>query len=138
VTGDSRAATTETPAAIPRWSCTGFEDRRTPLYPLCPDGRVVRTFDFPSCWDGRRIDSPDHRSHVVFPLANGVCPDGTFAIPQLHLEISYSVPAGRSFAIDTFPEQGRSPRTDHADFVNVMTGRLMNRVAACINSDRRC
>jgi hypothetical protein len=138
VTGDSRAATTTTPAGVPQWSCAGDEARHTPLYPLCPDRHVVRTFEFPSCWDGRRLDSADHRSHVVFPAANGACPADTFAIPQLRLRVTYVVPPGRSFAIDTFPEQRRSPRTDHADFINVMPESLMEDVTGCINEGRRC
>jgi len=139
VTGDSRAATSDVPAATPRWSCSGDEDRHTARYPLCPDDELaVRTFDFPSCWDGRRLDSPDHRSHVVFPSANGVCPDGTFAVPQLRLQVAYDVPPGRSFAIDSMPEQARSPRTDHADFVNVMPEALMAEVVACLNEGQAC
>ena len=73
--GDARAATSAYPAALAHWSCTGYPDRPTPLYPLCPPGhRVVRTFDFRSCWDGRRTDSPNHRDHVVFPASDGTCP----------------------------------------------------------------
>jgi len=33
---------------------------------------------FPSCWDGKNLDSPDHRSHVAYPAIGdyngGVCP----------------------------------------------------------------
>jgi hypothetical protein len=138
-TGDAHAATQRPPLATARWTCSGHRTRYTPRYPLCPDGeQVVRTFDFPNCWDGRRRDSPDHHSHVVFGAANGVCPRGTFAIPQLHVEVAYAVPSGRSFAVDTFPEERHSARTDHADFVAVMSDALMTRVVTCINGGRHC
>lgn len=136
-TGNANAATA--PPGTAQWSCTGSPDRRTPLYPLCPAGQhVLRIFDFPSCWDGRRTDSPNHRAHAVFPAPNGVCPRDTFPIPQLHLEVAYPVPPGRSFAIDAFPDQRRHPTTDHAHFINVMPDPLMSRVVACLNGGRRC
>ncbi|EED20675.1 WSC domain protein, putative [Talaromyces stipitatus ATCC 10500] len=44
----------------------------------CPDGLRAQVF-FPSCWDGKNLDSPDHKSHVSYPISgaynNGVCPD---------------------------------------------------------------
>jgi hypothetical protein len=98
----------------------------------------VRTFDFPSCWDGRRIDSPDQRAHVVFPAPNGVCPPDTFSIPQLRLQVAYSVSPGASFAVDALPEQRHSPLTDHADFINLMPERLMALAVDCINHGRHC
>jgi hypothetical protein len=48
------------------------------------------------------------------------------------------VAPGHSFAIDAFPDQRRSPVTDHAQFVNVMPDALMARVVACVYSGRRC
>jgi hypothetical protein len=137
ITGNASAATA--PPGTAQWGCTGTLDRRTPLYPLCPAGQhVVRIFDFPGCWDGRRTDSPTHRAHAVFPAPNGACPRDTFPIPQLRLEVAYPVPPGRSYAIDAFPDQRRHPTTDHAHFLNAMPDPLMTRVVRCINSGRRC
>jgi Domain of unknown function (DUF1996) len=139
-TGDARAVTRGAAAAgRPQWTCSGATDRRTTRYPHCPDGqRLLRIFDFPSCWDGRRTDSPNHRSHIVFAAGNGACPRGFFPVPQLHMEIAYERPPEGRFAIDSFPEERRSPLTDHADFVNVMSDELMARVVDCVNSGRSC
>jgi hypothetical protein len=137
--GDARAATSANPVALAHWSCTGHPDRATPLYPLCPPGeRVARTFDFPSCWDGRRTDSSNHRDHVVFPAADGTCPHNTFQIPKLRLTVTYALPPGQRYLIDTLPGQRHSPLTDHADFINVMPERLMARAVDCINAGRDC
>ncbi|MFD7657513.1 DUF1996 domain-containing protein [Actinosynnema sp. NPDC059797] len=137
ITGDPAATTTGRGTA--RWSCTGFEDRWTDRYPGCaPGSRVLRTFVFPSCWDGRNTDSPSHRAHVEFPAANGVCRQGTFPVPGLRLRVAYDVPPGRPFAVDSFPEQHRDPSTDHAMFVNVMPDALMDEVVACLNAGRSC
>ena len=43
------------------------------------------------------------------------------------------MPAGDSYAVDSFPEQLRKASTDHNDFENVMPDRLMRMVAAMIN-----
>lgn len=43
----------------------------------CPDGLRAQVF-FPSCWDGVNNDSPDHKSHMAYPIGaynNGKCPD---------------------------------------------------------------
>ncbi|MCT9928880.1 DUF1996 domain-containing protein [Planotetraspora sp. A-T 1434] len=139
ITGDAKAATNGGANARAQWSCTGFTNRVTAKYPLCPRGSLVlRILDFPSCWDGQNTDSANHRTHVLFPGANGACPAGTRAIPQLRMTLAYSVARGPSFAVDSFPEQRHNPVTDHADFENVMPDRLMTSVVNCINRGRRC
>ncbi|MEV4171815.1 DUF1996 domain-containing protein [Nonomuraea sp. NPDC049709] len=140
IMGDAKAATNGGANARAAWSCTGFQNRITPdKYPLCPRGsQVLRILDFPSCWDGQNTDSANHRTHVVFPDQSGACPQGTRAIPQLRMTLTYSVPQGPSYALDAFPEQKHNPVTDHADFANVMPDRLMQFVVSCINRGRRC
>jgi hypothetical protein len=139
ITGDAKAHVNGTANARAQWTCTGFTDRTTTKYPLCPRGsQVQRILDFPSCWDGTNTDSANHRSHIVFPGANGRCPRRTTAVPQLRITLTFSVPGGRNFALDSFPEQLHDPLTDHADFVNVMSANLMGFAAGCINSGRRC
>ncbi|CAL1698952.1 unnamed protein product [Somion occarium] len=42
----------------------------------CPNGMRAQVF-FPSCWDGKNLDSPDHKSHMSYPVENynnGRCP----------------------------------------------------------------
>ncbi|MFF5113265.1 DUF1996 domain-containing protein [Streptosporangium sp. NPDC000509] len=139
LTGDAKAATNGGANALAKWTCTGFTNRITTKYPLCPRGSLlVRILDFPSCWDGQNNDSANHRTHVVFPDANGACPSGTRAIPQLRMSLFYATPRTASFALDAFPEQRHNPVTDHADFANVMPDRLMRFAVDCINRNRRC
>ncbi|MFF8605031.1 DUF1996 domain-containing protein [Streptomyces sp. NPDC015346] len=141
ITGDAKAFTNGDANANASWSCTGFEDRQLKdKYPICPEGsKVVRTFRFQSCWDGRNTDSANHRTHVAFAdPASGRCGDGFRAIPQLVQRIVYDVPPGPGFAVDSFPEQLHKPVTDHGDFINVFDQRLMKRLVSCINEGRRC
>ncbi|MET9252942.1 DUF1996 domain-containing protein [Streptomyces sp. NPDC003717] len=148
ITGDAKAFTNGVANANSSFSCTGFEDRQvTDKYVLCPRGsKVVRTANFQSCWDGRNIDSANHRDHVAFVQPDGSCPNGFQAIPQLQIRLVYAVPApkvagGRvraPYAVDGFPEQLHKPVTDHNDFINVMDEDLMNRVVECVNGGEDC
>ncbi|MFF5025223.1 DUF1996 domain-containing protein [Streptomyces collinus] len=149
ITGDAKAFVNGPANANASWSCTGYENRQLKdKYPLCPPGSdVVRSFHFQSCWDGRKIDSANHRTHVAFATPDGACPDGFKAIPQLVQRIVYDVAApslndgGRTvplFAVDSFPEQLHKPVTDHGDFINVFDEGLMRQMVDCINSGRTC
>lgn len=51
----------------------------TPGFPKinCPNGLRSQVF-FPSCWDGKNLDSADHKSHMSYPIGaynDGKCPD---------------------------------------------------------------
>jgi len=139
IMGDAKAKTNGSKNANAQWTCTGFENRTTDKYPLCPAGsRLVRILEFPSCWDGENLDSKDHRSHVVYPDDNGRC-DGDFeAIPRLRVTLTFDRPSGRDFALDTFPDQQHDPRTDHSDFMNIASDAVLKLAADCINSGRQC
>jgi hypothetical protein len=141
VTGDAKAVTKGADArARAAWSCSGTPGRSSSThYPLCRPGELVqRVGEFPSCWNGADTDSADHRTHVTFPDRTGACPTGTVPIPRLRITLSYDVPPGRSFAVDSFPDQQRKAVTDHFDFANLMPGSLMSQVVDCVNTGRSC
>ncbi|KXX80609.1 hypothetical protein MMYC01_202676 [Madurella mycetomatis] len=51
----------------------------------CAAGIMV-TVRFPTCWDGRNVDSPDHKSHVAYPV-NRNCPSThPVRIPEVFYE----------------------------------------------------
>jgi len=59
----------------------------------CPGG-IRTTIIFPSCWDGKNVDSPDHKSHVAYApgsaLAGDKCPSThPVRIPQVMYEIMF-------------------------------------------------
>jgi uncharacterized protein DUF1996 len=144
LTGDAKPTSRGPANARATWTCSGFADRLSTKYPICPAGRqVMRIEDFPGCWDGKNIDSANHRSQVAFAdPTSGACPAGFVAIPQLRISISYDIPqdvqAKGQFALDSFPEENHNPFSDHNDFINVNSDRQMRAIAACINAGRRC
>jgi Domain of unknown function (DUF1996) len=137
-TGNAKAVTSNLKFARSQWGCAGFTNRWTPKYPLCPNGAVQRVFEYPSCWNGKDLQSNDLRSHVAFPGTDGACPAGTRAIPKLVITVTQFVPPGRSFATDAFPGEHHSPFTSHASFANVMSDDLMALIVDCINDGRQC
>lgn len=121
------------------WTCSSTPQRRTTAYPRCPAGdQVQRMFDFPSCWDGRRVDSDSHRAHLLFPSQDGSCPRSTFPLPRLRLTLAYDIPPAAGFRIDAFEGQRNSSLTDHAFFVNLMPEPLIAKVVDCLNSGQTC
>lgn len=139
ITGDAKAETNGDENVVSKWTCSGFTDRTTEKYPICPSGSdLVRILDFPSCWDGENLRSNAENEAVVFPEADGRCADGRVAVPQLRMTLTYDQPAGREFALDTFPEQQHSPRTDHGNYQSLLTGEQARTAATCINTGRAC
>ena len=137
--GDAYAVTNGGARAAAVWSCSGSPERRSLRYVVCPRGeQVLRVFDFPSCWDGRRVDSDDHRQQLVFPRPGGGCPISTFAVPRLRIVVAYDLAPDTRYRIDSFDAQRHSPLTDHAFFVNLMPDALMNEVVRCLNARRGC
>lgn len=62
----------------------------------CPQGvRLGGVTATPQCWNGRDLDSPDHRSHLAYKYYNSqgqfVCPEGyNVEIPQFSIAAWYS------------------------------------------------
>ncbi|GAA2513074.1 hypothetical protein Ahu01nite_060890 [Winogradskya humida] len=144
LTGDAKPTSRGPANARATWTCSGFTDRLSDKYPICPRGQQVqRVQDFPGCWDGTNIDSTNHRDHVAFAdTTTGACKKGFVAIPQLRITLSYKIPqdvqvAGQ-YALDSFPEEDHNPFSDHNDFINVNGTRQMQRIAACINKNKTC
>ncbi len=63
------------------YACLNYNGPATPEtngFPTikCSSGLRAQVF-FPSCWDGKNLDSPDHKSHLSYPVNNhayGSCP----------------------------------------------------------------
>jgi hypothetical protein len=144
LTGDAKPTSRGPANARATWTCSGFTDRLSDKYPICPAGsQVQRVHDFPGCWDGKNIDSDNHRKHVAFAdKATGACPEGFRAIPQLRITVSYDIPQDvqikGQYALDSFPEENHNPFSDHNDFINVNSAQTMQRIATCINKGRNC
>ncbi len=76
---------------------------------------------FPQCWDGSNLDSPDHKSHMSYPV-NGACPfTHPKAIPEISYQVIYPVPAANAtttwrLASDKYDESLPGGRSAHGDY----------------------
>jgi hypothetical protein len=143
LSGDAKPSINGTKNTRAAWTCTGFENRLTDKYPICPEGsKVERIHDFPSCWDGKNTDSANHRTHIVFPDQAGRCAAGFTAVPQLRITLVYDIPhdiqVKKQYKVDSFPSEKHNPLSDHDDFANVMSQSIMNQLVNCINRNKTC
>ncbi|KAF4633990.1 hypothetical protein G7Y89_g4122 [Cudoniella acicularis] len=73
--------------------CTG-DDTYTLPTKMCGGG-IRATITFPTCWDGKNVDSPDHKSHVAYPSSGtfestGPCPSThPVRLPQVMYEVMW-------------------------------------------------
>ncbi|KIK58110.1 hypothetical protein GYMLUDRAFT_246478 [Collybiopsis luxurians FD-317 M1] len=69
----------------------GVSTKYNELPPVsCPSG-IRAQINFPMCWDGKNLDSADHKSHVAFPSGgpdSGTCDDPNFPVtlPRIFIE----------------------------------------------------
>ncbi|KAK4442295.1 hypothetical protein QBC34DRAFT_455177 [Podospora aff. communis PSN243] len=90
------------------------DSRDTSEFPLkmCPGG-IRATIIFPSCWDGKNLDSPDHTSHMAYStggfgaLAGANCPAShPIRVPQVMFEVMLDT---RPFNKPEYFEGGKQP-----------------------------
>src|SRR4051812_41896557 len=84
VAGDPKATTAD--QALGLWTCidsTGT-GAHSPTIPACAAGNTLwASVEFPQCWDGVHLDSPDHRSHMSGPVQLQKAP-WTWSCPSTH------------------------------------------------------
>ena len=101
------------PKGIVAWSCGAVGGTpRFATVPRCSEESMLQLqATFPNCWDGRRLDSPDHKQHLRY-ASRGRCPAShPVAMPTIVLIVLYPpVPAGAQVASGKFAA--------HADFMN--------------------
>jgi len=135
VAGDSKAKAAQ-PMRVTRWKCsgeTGVAPSSAP--PTCPEGsQLVLNVRFPDCWNGRQLDSTDHKSHLAY-ADRGACPSShPRKLPVVSLNLRYPTRGGGSIRLAS-----GSAYTAHADFFNAWDQRELERlVRECLNADVHC
>ena len=113
IAGDANAQRPQSTERV-YWTCVSTPDRRWATIPNCASTRrgLQLIVNFPDCWDGKRLDSFNHLSHMEYS-SGGECPaSNPVAVPALALEITYPVTGG-SKAMTSAGRFGM-----HADFFN--------------------
>ena len=97
--------------------------------------RLNLRYQAPSCWNGLHLDSPDHKSHMSYPV-NGVCPAShPVAVPMIEFKMAWPVSGDLSQARFS---SGRG-FSFHYDVYNVWDpATLAALVRHCINGGLQC
>ena len=96
VAGTSSATTAST-SGVGRYSCVGGTlgvGWQNSIPTTCyQDNQLIMEVNFPQCWDGVNLDSPDHKSHMSYPTGTG-CPSAyPIALPAISYEVYYDLAA---------------------------------------------
>lgn len=103
------------------WSCRNTANTASKSIPNCPVGdQLSMNVVFPQCWDGVNLDSPDHKSHMAYPVNHNGCPSThPVALPEVSFIVLYPVVRDKQYAAhrlasDTYT--GLAGYSAHADY----------------------
>ncbi|HST26659.1 MAG TPA: DUF1996 domain-containing protein [Gaiellaceae bacterium] len=137
IAGDSKATSPQS-LQITYWNCGvlgGVKPSTTP--PACPSGKgqgLRLHVNFPSCWDGKNLDSADHKSHMAYPTGRACPADHPVAVPAISLIYRYPISGDHDFALSS-----GGVYSAHADFFNAWNeNALTHLVNFCLNGLRHC
>jgi Domain of unknown function (DUF1996) len=106
------------------WSCeragTGEQYNKMRSIPACADGdTVLLGIEFPNCWDGVNLDSPDHKSHMFY--GRGACPAShPKAIPDIAFNVRWPAKGAARWRLSSDNYEWTKPGgySVHADWFN--------------------
>ena len=136
------------------WNCytpDGKEYTYKNIPELCPAGStVVAGINFPFCWDGVNLDSPDHKSHMSFPVWNNdkrvvECPTShPVELPMITEQVKYLVKetgetARWRLSSDNYGTEKLGGFSLHADWFNGWDAKVQDIwVKNCLIANRDC
>lgn len=119
------------------FSCTGSggpEISRHTSFPACAPGQLfIMGIDFPQCWDGVNLDSPNHQSHMAYGAGwpDKGCPSShPVPLAQITQNFRYRVPAGgmSTWRLSSDMYNGPAGYSAHADWMNGWDTAVFQRV----------
>jgi hypothetical protein len=120
--------------------------------PTCASGGLISMqVDFPNCWDGKNLDSPNHKDHMAYAadsyVTNNTCPaTHPVRLPQVSIIVYYDVTdttRGTSWwrlASDNYdPSTAYAGYSSHADFMMGWDETFHKGIVDnCINKQKDC
>jgi len=61
---------------------------------------ITLRINYPNCWDGAHLDSPDHMSHMTYAKGN-TCPSTHIKVPQLITFTTYDISGGAGLSLSS-------------------------------------
>jgi hypothetical protein len=143
IAGDAKM---DRPGGMHIMNCNGNYDQfEGNAIPACPTGAEVwQAIDFPQCWDGVNLDSPDHKSHMAFPVRNACPASHPVALPAISFIIIYPVTASDApsrwrLSSDNYSTSLPGGYSFHADWFNGWRPDIKDQFTRnCINPSADC
>jgi hypothetical protein len=111
-------------------------------WPIC-DPKSYATLhymlQFPDCWDGKHLDSPNHKDHLAYGTDSGCPADHPVRIPALTFDITYGVKGtSQGYYLSSDPA-GRTASSMHGDaFLMWDTATMNKRTRDCLLQRKQC
>ena len=142
IAGDGKA-TSPQPLDIVHYNCLRYPNggqvtKPSAAIPTCPqDSYLSAKITFPGCWDGKNLDSTDHKSHMAYPV-RGACPvSHPVDLPSVGIRVRWKTVRGVPSSRLSLASGGQFSL--HADFWNVWNPAAMDwLVSHCLNQTRNC
>jgi hypothetical protein len=155
VAGDSHATSAQS-TKVTFWNCASIKEtfysvdfRRLPdpsalvsassTVPRCSTMATTLELqvNFPECWDGRHLDSRDHKSHMAYAV-DGRCPP-SHPVPLPAISLVYHYPANLLSGASHVILSSGGQHSGHADFINSWNERALSElVKTCLNARAYC
>jgi hypothetical protein len=111
------------------WGCGGFgAPPKSAVVPNCPSNRALHLrATFPGCWNGRDLDSADHKRHMAYAVGGRCARTHPVAVPTLVLIFLYPETEQRRLL------QASGRYGAHADFMNGWDPETLAGLVAALN-----
>ena len=135
-----------------RWKCSGADAKYSSSIPDCAVGTVLyQEVFFPQCWDGKNLDSPDHKSHMSYGVhvANAGDPRGwthrecpathPVVLPKVSFEIAFPVTQTTKhwrLVSDSYAMTKPAGYSSHGDWFGAWSAQPWR--AGCVSANKDC
>ncbi len=127
------------------WGCTNVYIGHFPQIVDCGVGDLLQlTVEFPQCWNGRDLDSADHKSHMAYP-SNGACPSShPVPLPDISVNVRWKRTSSLDvtklrLSSDHYSTSAPGGYSAHADWFEAWEPNIRDAfVQHCINPSRDC
>ena len=144
IAGNAKANSAQSGEVV-MWSCeSGGSNQTVASIPSCsPGGQLRLSIVFPQCWNGRDLDSADHKSHMAYPTYGVGCPAShPVALPVITQNFLWNVPAGGTgdmFLVSDTMAGTTDGISAHADFMEAWDPTIRNTFTQnCIRAALEC
>ncbi|GIF69240.1 hypothetical protein Ais01nite_72750 [Asanoa ishikariensis] len=148
ISGDAKKKTPTPRGARGQFYCAfygpgdldGIARSKNGNWPICGgDATLHFMLGFPDCWDGKHLDSPNHKDHVAYGSGNGCPRSHPVKIPAITFDIQYGAKGTSAGYYLSSDKEGKSASSMHGDaFVMWDVATMNKRTKNCVFQRRTC